>query len=171
MNRASLDARSGVVCGVSQAAPFSDYPFKRNVFWCHVFPPYVYKELDQYWPPISIMHKDVMSGKSRQVSHKHADERYKTSLEQLVKLEPSKARRCAPKATKQKKCTARHVCTQHYLGRGGRHLHTTYVADLESTHRIALPNNNSRVASYRRMVCSQAPGSTERKRNILAGAL
>ena len=76
-----------------QAAPVSDYPFKRAVFWCNVFPPEVYADLNTYWPPFGLMRQDLKSGRSKQVSHKHASERYKTSLQQLVNYDAAKAKR------------------------------------------------------------------------------
>lgn len=90
-----------VVAGL-QAAPFTDVPFKRAVFWCHVFPPETFADLDAYWPPTALMHQDLKSAKNKRASHKHADERFKTSMEDFVKIPASKASKAFPEYAKAK---------------------------------------------------------------------
>eukprot|EP00241_Pyramimonas_parkeae_P012278 CAMPEP_0114250934 /NCGR_PEP_ID=MMETSP0058-20121206/14978_1 /TAXON_ID=36894 /ORGANISM="Pyramimonas parkeae, CCMP726" /LENGTH=281 /DNA_ID=CAMNT_0001364655 /DNA_START=125 /DNA_END=970 /DNA_ORIENTATION=- len=75
-----------IIAGL-KAAPISDFPFKRSLFWCDVFPPVTYAALDTYWPPTALMHQDVKSGRSKKVSHKNAGERFKTSLEDLLQAD------------------------------------------------------------------------------------
>lgn len=78
-----------------QAAPVSDYPFANNIFWCNVFPPEVYTALDELWVPSEFMHKDKRTGHSKLASHKNADQRYKTTLDDYLRIKDAKGARYA----------------------------------------------------------------------------
>jgi hypothetical protein len=81
--------------GSLQAAPVSDYPFENNVFWCTVFPPEVYEALDELWIPSEFMYKDKRTGHSKLASHKNADQRWKTTLDDYLRIKDDKGTRCA----------------------------------------------------------------------------
>ena len=80
--------------GSSQAAPSSDYPFENNVFWCNIFPPEVYAALDELWVPSEFMYKDKRTGHSKMASHKNADQRWKTTLDDYLRIKDDKGARC-----------------------------------------------------------------------------